>query len=155
MLKSEIAADETALFNVTSNVFPAFCVTVDSLVVSSTGVTGATALTTTLGVSIFFICKMCKNRLYVRLIYDIKECTESITKRIAVGSQPMMNWNFRYFLEVVHTGNTSMEESRLIALEIIGITVTVISIIVTVISIIQNFRHEKSRVFRNTLLNII
>ena len=97
MLKSEIAADETALFNVTSNVFPAFCVTVDSLVVSSTGVTGATALTTTLGVYIFFLWEMCKNRLYVRTIYAINKSTKSIIKRIAVGSQPMMNWNFRYF----------------------------------------------------------
>ena len=47
-------------------------------------------------------------------------------------------------LEVVHTGNTSMEKSGLIVLEITGIAVTVISIIVTVISIVQNFRHEKS-----------
>ena len=46
--------------------------------------------------------------------------------------------------EVVHTGNTSMEKSGLILLEIIGIAVTVISIIVTIISIVQTFRHEKS-----------
>lgn len=46
--------------------------------------------------------------------------------------------------EVVHTGNTSMEKSGLIVLEITGVAVTVISIIVTVISIVQNFGHEKS-----------
>ena len=51
----------------------------------------STAVTTTLGVCCFLFAGNNKNRLYVRLIYDIKECTESITKRIAVGSQPMMN----------------------------------------------------------------
>ena len=56
----------------------------------------------------------------------------------------VMHQNFRYFWEVVHTGNTSMEKSGLIVLEITGIAVTVISIIVTIISIVQTFRHEKS-----------
>ena len=51
----------------------------------------STALTTTLGVYIFFLWEMCKNRLYVRTIYAINKSTKGIIKRIAVGSQPMMN----------------------------------------------------------------